>query len=101
MQPFRKETCGSGHVYPLALVSGSSGVRGQGALEASAGKSGVECSEAKDIHMHTDTCTYLHGNNCHDECESIIMLPEQWIYLLCNDRHETMIDTQSLAFMLT
>lgn len=47
MQPFRKETCGSGHVYPLALVSGSSGVRGQGALEASAGKSGVEWSAVR------------------------------------------------------
>lgn len=41
MQPFSKETCDSGHVYPLALVSGSSGVRGHGALEASAGKSAV------------------------------------------------------------
>lgn len=64
MQPFRKETCGSGHVYPLALVSGSSGVRGQGALEASAGKSGVECSEAKDIHKYIDTCTQTHAHTC-------------------------------------
>lgn len=38
---------GDGHVYPLALVYGSSGVRGQGHSEASAGESGVEwgCSE--------------------------------------------------------
>lgn len=57
MQPFSKETCGSGHVYPLALVSGSLGVRGQGALEASAGKSGVLCNEAEDIHKYTYTFT--------------------------------------------
>lgn len=56
MQPFRKETCASGHVYPLAIVSGSSGARGQGASEASPSKSGPECSEAEDprtqVHRH-------------------------------------------------
>lgn len=52
------ETCGSGHVYPLALVSGSSRVRRQGAAVASAGKSRVKCSEAEDIHR----CTHAHGH---------------------------------------
>lgn len=50
---------GGGRVYPLALVYGSSGVRGQGDSQASAaGESGVEWSAARQRHTRThDTVT--------------------------------------------
>lgn len=49
---------GGGRVYPLALVYGSSGVRGQGDSQASAaGESGVEWSAARQRHTSTHART--------------------------------------------
>lgn len=44
----KEEDADGGHVYPLALVCGSSGVRWQGTLEATAGR-GVK-NRAKGVH---------------------------------------------------
>lgn len=59
----------------------------------------VESSEAEDSHEYTDTCTPLCRSSCQDECENII-IPGQWNYLLCHDRHETVTDNTGWASCL-
>lgn len=77
MQPFRRDTCGSGCVYPLALVSGSSGVRGQEVCDAYASESTVSCAVRQKMHTnrctwqkHRGTCTHMLGSNYHYEYEN-------------------------------
>lgn len=82
MQPLREKTCGSGHVYPLALVSGSSGVRGQGGLGSICwwGRSEVHSGRRHTwLHrcIHTDTCEYVHSDDCHCASEYVITVPGQ------------------------